>query len=55
MSLKFMQSHIGRVYVCLAVTCHLHFWQNTWDLLHATAIIQAWNIYNTKIRVRTQS
>ena len=23
----------------LAVTCHLHFWQNGWDLLlHATAV-----------------
>ena len=24
----FIQSHIDRVHVCLAVTCHLHFWQN---------------------------
>ena len=24
----FMQSHIRKVYACLAVTCHLHFWQN---------------------------
>ena len=23
-----MQSHIRRVHACLAVTCHLHFWQN---------------------------
>ena len=22
----------------LDVTCHLHFWQNDWDLLHATAL-----------------
>ena len=28
----FIQSHIRRVYVCLAVTCHLHFWQNDRDL-----------------------
>ena len=34
----FIQSHIGRVYVCLAVTCHLHFWQNDRDLLRATAV-----------------
>ena len=32
----FMQSHIRKVYVCLAVTCHLHFRQNDRDLLHAT-------------------
>ena len=25
------QSHIGRVYVCLAVTFHLHFWQDDLD------------------------
>ena len=30
------QSHIRKAYVCLTVTCHLHFWQNDWDLLHAT-------------------
>ena len=29
----FIQSHIGRVCVCLGVTCHLHFWQNDRDLL----------------------
>ena len=23
-----MQSHIRKVHACLAVTCHLHFWQN---------------------------
>ena len=26
---------MGRVYVCLAVTCHLHFWRN---LLRAAAV-----------------
>ena len=36
----FMHNHIHMVHVCLAVTCHLHFWQNDWDLLHATAVIQ---------------
>ena len=25
------------MYVCLAVACHLHFWQNDQDLLHASA------------------
>ena len=33
-----MQSHIRKVYACLAVTCHLHFWQNDRDLLRATAV-----------------
>ena len=26
------------IHVCLAVTCHLYFWQNDHDLLHATAV-----------------
>ena len=30
-----MQSHIRKVHACLAVTCHLHFWQNDRDLLRA--------------------
>ena len=34
----FMQSHIRKVYACLAVTCHLCFWQNGWGLLRATAV-----------------
>ena len=33
-----MLSHICKVYACLAVTCHLHFWQNDRDLLHATEV-----------------
>ena len=36
----FMQSHIRKVYACLAVTCLLHFWQNDRDLLRATAVTQ---------------
>ena len=43
-----IQSHIGRVYVCLALTCHLHFWQNEWDLLRATAVTLGWNGYRNK-------
>ena len=39
----FMQSHIRKVYACLAVTCHLHFWQNDRDLLLATVVTQGWN------------
>ena len=41
----FMQSHIHKVHACLAVTCHLHFWQNDRDLLHATAVTRGWNGY----------
>ena len=33
----FMQSHILEVHAYLAVTCHLHFWQNDRGLLRATA------------------
>ena len=33
------------MYVCLAVTCHLHFWQNDWDLLCATTVTRGWNRY----------
>ena len=33
-----MRSHIRKVYACLAVTCHLHFWQNDQDLLRGTAV-----------------
>ena len=39
----FMQSHIHRVHVCLALTCHLCFWQNVQDLLHATVVTWGWN------------
>ena len=41
----FMQSHIRKVYACLSVTCHLHFWQNDRDLLRATAVTRGWNGY----------
>ena len=44
----FMQSHIHKVYACLAVACHLHFWQNDRDLLRATAVTQGWNGYRNK-------
>ena len=48
----FMQSHISKVYVCLAVTCHLHFWQNDRGLLHATAVTRGWNRYQNKSQPR---
>ena len=28
----------SRVYACLRITCHLHFWQNVGDVLRATAV-----------------
>ena len=48
----FMQSHIRKVYACLAVTCHLHFWQNDRDLLRATAVTRGWNGYRNKSQNR---
>ena len=47
-----MQSHIRKVYECLAVTCHLHFWQNDRDLLRATAVTRGWNGYQNKSQHR---
>ena len=41
----FMQSPVRKVYACLAVICHLHFWKNDRDLLRATAATQGWNGY----------
>ena len=48
----FMQSHIRKVYACLAVTCHLHFWQNDRYLLHATAVTRGWNGYQNRSQHR---
>ena len=39
-----IQSHIRRVPVCLAVTCHLHFWQSEQDRLGATAVTRGWYV-----------
>ena len=44
----FMQSHIRKVYACLAVTCPLHVWQNDRDLLRATAVTRGWNGYRNR-------
>ena len=51
-SCHFMQSHIHKVYACLAVTCHLHFWQNDRGLLRATAVTRGWNGYRNKSQHR---
>ena len=48
----FMQSHIRKVYACLAVTCHLHFWQNDRDLLRATVATRGWNGHRNKSQHR---
>ena len=48
----FIQSHMRTVYVCLAVTCRLHFWQNDRDLLRATAVTRRWNGYRNKSQHR---
>ena len=48
----FMQSHIRNVYACLAVTWHLHFWQNDRDLVRATAVTRGWNGYRNESQHR---
>ena len=48
----FMQSHIRKVYACLSVTCHLHFWQNDRDFLRATVVTRGWNGYRNKSQHR---
>ena len=48
----FVQNHIHKVHVCLAVTCHLYFWQNDWDVLCATAVTRGWNGYRSKSQHR---
>ena len=47
-----LHSKPHRVCVCLAVTCHLHFWQNDQDLLCATAVTWGWNGYWNKSQHR---
>ena len=49
---RFNKSHIRKVYACLAVTCHLHFWQNDRDFLCATAVTRGWNGYRNKSQHR---
>ena len=48
----FMQSHIRKVYACLAVTCHLRFLQNERGLLRATAVTRGWNGHRNKSQHR---
>ena len=44
----FTRRQILRAHLCLAVSCHLHFWHNDWDLLRATAVTWGWNGYQNK-------
>ena len=48
----FMQSHIRKVYACLAVTYELHFWQDDRDLLRATAVTRGWDGYRNRSQHR---
>ena len=36
------------MHACLALTCHLHFWQNDRDLLSAATVTREWNGYRNK-------
>ena len=49
---RFNKIHIRKVYACLAVTCHLHFWQNNRDFLRATEVTRGWNGYRNKSQHR---
>ena len=51
---RFNKIHIRKVYACLAVTCHLHFWQNDRDFLLATVVTRGGGT-DTEIRVSTES
>ena len=48
----FTSSRIRREHACWAVACHLHFWQNDWDLLHATVVTRGWSRYKNKSQHR---
>ena len=43
---------IGRLPEYVAVTCHLHFWQNDRDLLLATAVTRGWKGYRDQSQHR---
>ena len=49
---RFNKIHIRKVYACLAVTWHLHFWQNDRDFLRATVVTRGWNGYWNKSQHR---
>ena len=43
------------MHACLAVTCHLHFWQNDWDLSSATTVTWEGSELDSEVRVSTES
>ena len=45
---QFIQSHSCRMHVCLAVTCHKHFWHKDRNLLRAAAVTCWWNGYRNE-------
>ena len=49
---RFNKIHIRKVYACLVVTCHLHFWQNDRDFLRATVVTRGWSGYRNKSQHR---
>ena len=49
----FLQSHTCKVYACLAVACHLHFWQN--DRGSFTCYCSNMWAEDTEIKVSTES
>ena len=52
----FIQNYMCRGRVCLAVTCHLHFWQNDRDNFgSAVVMLSKWVEWIPKIRVSTES
>ena len=43
---------IRRLHEYVALTCHLHFWQNDRDLLLATAVTRGWKSYRDQSQHR---
>ena len=44
---------IGRMHVCLAKTCHLHFWQKDKNLLGAFVVTSGWNKYQNRVSTKS--
>ena len=51
----FIRNHARGEYECLAVTWHLHFWQNDRDLLRVTALTRGWNGYRNESTQKVDS
>ena len=47
-----IRSHVRRVHACLAVTCHLHFWQTDLGSFTCFCGNSGWNRYWNKIQHR---